>query len=185
MTVKRTADENFEIEWNSVSEAFITEARERLKKIYLPWIRQSLEMLTDEDIWWRPNHNSNSIGNLILHLCGNIYQWIVVGLTSKDSNRIRMREFTERGLIPKVELLKKLEITLTQADQTLANFNVDLLDYHTIQGFRETSLTAIFHAIEHFSYHTGQIVYIAKLRTGESTNFYDDVDLNKLQDDHQ
>jgi len=179
MTTKRTPAENIEIVWQNVEAAFLADARARLQKMYLPWICQSLEMLSEEDIWWRPNPHSNSAGNLVLHLCGNIRQWVITGLTGADDQRQRDAEFAPDQHPSRAELIELLQQTLQEVDQVLEHLSPDkLLKYHTIQGFRETGLTAIFHAVEHFSYHTGQIAYIAKLRGGKPTHFYDDNQLN-------
>ncbi len=93
----------------SASRAFIQNARELLQDDYLLKIERCLERLTDEQIWWRPNPESNSIGNLILHLCGNARQWIVSGLGGATDERHRQAEFDERRTIPRAELLAILQ----------------------------------------------------------------------------
>jgi uncharacterized damage-inducible protein DinB len=154
-------------------ELFISEARRHLMQEYLPWLRGCLAKLDDEDIWWRPNEKSNSIGNLILHLCGNIRQWIIHGVGGAADLRNRPAEFAARESFPKAELLEKLESTLVEVDAVLANLPVEkLTEPRVIQGFDVTVLRAIFHAVEHFSYHTGQIIYITKMRTGEDLKFW-------------
>src|ERR687898_3667030 len=90
---------------SAVSGAFINTARNFLLDDYLPKIERCLEKLTDEQIWWRANEESNSIGNLILHLCGNARQWIISGIGSRPDTRARDAEFEEREVISRDELL--------------------------------------------------------------------------------
>src|SRR5215217_6032424 len=99
-----------------VSKAFISRASEFLLGDYLPKIERCLEKLTDEQIWWRANEESNSIGNLILHLCGNARQWIVSGVGSEPDFRNRDSEFEQRELIAREELLELLRSTLTDVE---------------------------------------------------------------------
>ena len=157
-----------------VSHAFVAECRSLLVNDYLPKIEKSVEMLSDEQIWWRANPSSNSIGNLLLHLSGNVRQWIVVGLGGATDTRDRDAEFAQRDTIPRHELLNRLRQTLREADQTLAEFNTErLLDQFTIQSLQVTALAAILHVVEHFSMHTGQIILIAKMFAAVDLEFYD------------
>src|SRR5688572_27072869 len=104
---------------DSVSRAFIDRAVEFLTGDYQPKIERCLERLNDEQIWWRPNAESNSIGNLVLHLCGNARQWIVCGLGAGPDNRTRDAEFAQRDVIPRTELLQLLRTTLADVESTL------------------------------------------------------------------
>jgi uncharacterized damage-inducible protein DinB len=157
-----------------VSRAFIQRAREFLREQYLPKIERCLEKLTDEQIWWRSNSESNSIGNLLLHLSGNARQWIVCGLGGEVDARERQSEFNERRTIPREELLSRLRSTVEAVDETLATFDASrLLDKFRIQGTEATALAAIFHVTEHFSMHTGQIILQTKMLTGIDLVFYD------------
>ena len=157
-----------------VSRAFIEGARQFLKDEYLPKIERCLEKLTDEQIWWRPNEESNSIGNLLLHLCGNARQWIVSSLGSQTDGRDRDSEFAERGSITRKELLSRLRKTIADVDGTLARFDPQrLLDEYPIQGTKATALAAIFHVTEHFSMHTGQIILLTKMLANVELDFYD------------
>lgn len=157
-----------------VSRAFIQQAREFLRGEYLPKIERCLEKLTDEQIWWRSNSESNSIGNLILHLSGNARQWIVCGLGTEPDARVRQAEFDERRTIPRDELLTRLRTTVTAADDTLAIFDpYQLLDRFKIQGTEVTALAAIFHVTEHFSMHTGQIIMLVKMLAERDLKFYE------------
>lgn len=157
-----------------VSRTFIQNAREFLGDEYLPKIERCLEQLTDEQIWWRPNPESNSIGNLVLHVCGNARQWIVCGLGGKTDRRKRQTEFDERGPISRGELLTLLRKTIADADEALAGFDATrLLEVFAIQRTEATALAAIFHVTEHFSMHTGQIILLTKMLANLDLVFYD------------
>ena len=158
----------------NVSQAFVENARTLLRDEYLPKIERCLEQLSNEQIWWRPNPQSNSIGNLILHLCGNARQWIVCGLGNEADKRQRQTEFDQRGDIPREELLKLLKDTIADVDNVLAGFDVwQLLETYPIQGTESTALAAIFHVTEHFSMHTGQIILVTKILANFDLGFYD------------
>ncbi len=157
----------------TTDQLFLTEARFHLMQQYLPWLRACLEKLSEDNVWWRPNAQSNSAGNLILHLCGNIRQWVIHGVGGAEDVRQRKAEFAEQGPIPKAELLAKLEATLAEVDVVLQRVSAEeLAQPRQIQGFDQTVLSAIFHVVEHFSYHTGQIIYLTKMRTGEDLKFW-------------
>src|SRR5712672_641364 len=119
---------------DEVGQAFIAGARAYFAEDYLPKIELCLELLTDEQIWWRANPQSNSIGNLLLHLSGNVRQWIVCGLGGAADERDRDSEFAQRDQMPRDEVLARLKQTLSEADAALANFDADkLLEKRLIQ----------------------------------------------------
>ncbi|HEV7398297.1 MAG TPA: DinB family protein [Pyrinomonadaceae bacterium] len=158
----------------NVSFAFVAKARELLREEYLPKIERCVEKLTEEQVWWRPNEQSNSIGNLLLHLSGNARQWIVSGLGETTDERRRQTEFDERRVIDRDELLSILTTTIADVDCVLASFDpARLLDSYPIQGTKATALQAIFHVTEHFSMHTGQIILLTKMLTKTDLVFYD------------
>ena len=157
-----------------VSRRFLDCAADFLVSDYLPKIERCLEKLSDEQIWWRPNKESNSIGNLILHLCGNARQWIVSGIGAGPDNRNRDAEFEQRELIPRSELLSLLRSTLTDVETTLRTLDANVvLDYRKIQGNDVDILEAVFHVTEHFSMHTGQIIMLTKMLTSSDLEFYE------------
>ena len=159
---------------DAVSRAFIDRAAAFLTDDYLPKIERCLEKLNDDQIWWRPNAESNSIGNLLLHLCGNARQWIMCGLGSAPDNRTRDAEFAQRDVIARAELLQLLRTTLADVETTLRDLDPSvLLEKRTIQGSDVDVLEAIFHVTEHFSMHTGQIITLTKLLTASDLRFYD------------
>ncbi len=157
----------------SIEREYLAYCRRRLLQEYFPRIQQCLEELSEEDIWWRPNEESNSAGNLILHLCGNVRQWIIHGVGGADDLRVRDLEFSERRPLHKSELLIKMKDTLLEADTVLEQFDVSkFLEVKHIQRYDLTYLDAISHVVEHFAQHTAQIVYITKLRKGGVVNFF-------------
>jgi uncharacterized damage-inducible protein DinB len=157
-----------------VARAFIDRASAFLSTEYLPKIERCLEQLTDAQIWFRPNEASNSIGNLVLHLCGNARQWIVSGVGDSPDRRDRDSEFRQRKIIPKVELLELLRTTINEVEQVLADLDSNvILERRTIQGKDVELLEAIFHVTEHFSMHTGQIILLTKMLAQTDMTFYD------------
>ena len=151
---------------------FLADARNLLAKEHLPHIVKCLQQLPEDDIWWRPNGESNSAGNLVLHLCGNVRQWIISGLGGAENHRNRDREFSERGPIPRTVLIVRLRRTVREACAVLERISeTSLAQRHEIQGYHPTKLGAVFHVVEHFAYHTGQIIFITKLKQGKDLKF--------------
>jgi uncharacterized damage-inducible protein DinB len=158
---------------NNTGQEFIQRSRYHLVEDFLPKIERCVELLSDEQIWWRPNAESNSIGNLILHLSGNARQWIVCGLGGESDGRDRDAEFAQRDVVPRDELLARIKQTIGDVDATLANFDPDkLLEKQKIQGLDVTALEAILHVVEHFSMHAGQIILLTKLLAKKDLAFY-------------
>jgi uncharacterized damage-inducible protein DinB len=157
----------------STEAEFIEASRVFLREDYLPKLLHCVERLSDEDLWWRPNEVSNSVGNLVLHLCGNVRQWIVSSVGGVEFKRDRDAEFAARGPVPKSELIANLKQALVEVDNVLANLKSDqLLERVKIQTYDVSTLQAVYHVVEHFGYHLGQILYIYKLRAGVDPEFY-------------
>lgn len=152
---------------------FIEASRVFLRDDYLPKLLHCVERMSEEDLWWRPNDVSNSVGNLVLHLCGNIRQWIVASIGGGKFQRDRDSEFAARGPIAKVELLANVKQAMSEVDAVLANLDPGgLLNRLTIQKYDVSTLQTVYHVVEHFSYHLGQILFIYKMRTGVDPAFY-------------
>jgi len=134
-------------------------------------IKHCLAQLSDEQLWWRPRQEMNSVGNLILHLCGNLRQWIIAGLGNQPDTRNRPLEFSERGPIAKNELLRQLETTVSECKRVLESQTAQLLDARRIQGFDVTGLRALFNSIPHFRGHTQEIVHMTREILGEKYQF--------------
>lgn len=154
--------------------AFVEKSRSLLASDYVPKIDRCLDLLTEDDIWWRPNEASNSIGNLILHLCGNVTMWIVGGVGKLPFERHRQLEFDERRQIPSAELRSRLKSVVAQADAVLQEVDAsELLSRRQIQGYDVNVLEAIYHVVEHFSMHTGQIILLSKARVGQDLKLWE------------
>lgn len=147
---------------------------------------ESLRMITicmnklDESvIWKKPNTSTNSIGNLILHLCGNITQYGIASLQGLEDNRNRDKEFETLSGYSKNELLQKLSETVETAKQSFSHAPADELNRkRSVQGFEFSGIGNIIHVVEHFSYHTGQIALWTKLLNNSDLGFYDGINLN-------
>jgi len=158
----------------SVGRAFIQQASDFLVREYLPKIERCLEQLEDEQIWWHANPQSNSIGNLILHLCGNARQWIVCGLGGEADHRHRDAEFAQTDIIERQKLTELLRTTIADVSRVLREIDPGtLLERRTIQGSEVDVLHAIFHVTEHFSMHTGQIIMLTKMLNARDLQFYE------------
>ncbi len=157
---------------SKLAKQFLAQAAHLLREVHLPRIESCLDALTESEVWWRPNPASNSVGNLVLHLNGNVGQWIVSALGGAPDRRIRDREFAERGPIPRRKLHARLHRTVLRAAGIVKGLSpADLERALTIQGFRVTGLEAIFHAVEHFSHHAGQIILLTKQQKGRDLGF--------------
>ena len=151
-----------------VARVFVDKSRNLITSDYVPKIERCLVLLSDGDIWWRPNEASNSIGNLILHLCGNVTMWIIGGVGNQPFDRNRQLEFDERRQIPPADLRNLISRVVHQADEVMSGVSSqDLLIRRQIQGYDVTVLEAIYHVVEHFGMHTGQIITLSKARVGE------------------
>lgn len=150
----------------------IAQAERVLRQVYLPRIVRCLEKLSPEQIWWRPNQAANSAGNLVLHLAGNVRQWIISGLGGAPDVRQRDKEFAERSPLPRRVLLGRLQQTVEEACRVLRKLSAeDLARAYSIQGYRVTGLAATYHVAEHFSHHAGQIILITKMLAGRDLGF--------------
>lgn len=156
---------------------FLDFSRRTLLGEYWPRLRACVESLTDEQVWWRPNASSNSIGNLLLHLNGNVRQWLVDSFRGGTDERDRPAEFEAAGGRSTHELLDALGKTLSNAGEVLDGLTEeDLLKYLEIQGYRATGFDAVYHVVEHFGMHYGQIVYITKMLRDVNLEFYRELD---------
>jgi uncharacterized damage-inducible protein DinB len=140
----------------------------RLFAEYSGKIEQCVGLLSTEQIWWRPNPACTSVGNILLHLCGNLSQWVLAGLGGVPFERHRQEEFTAVGGQDGPMLLDRLgEVVSACRDVTSDLPEETLVQTFVIQGITASGFGVLLHAVEHMSYHTGQIVYIAKQLVGE------------------
>jgi uncharacterized damage-inducible protein DinB len=157
-----------------IAALFLSSSRHQLLEECWPRLKACVEPLTDEQVWWRPNEAANSIGNLILHLNGNVHQWLVSSFNNLDDHRDRPAEFAAREGMEVHLLLERLGATMNEAAQVLARLtHADLVSAYEIQGYQQvTGLDAVYHVVNHFGMHYGQILYIAKALTGKDLGFY-------------
>jgi hypothetical protein len=161
----------------SVSGLFLEFSRTKLLDQYWPRLRGCVESLTEEQTWWRPNQASNSIGNLILHLNGNVRQWLVASFNRAEDTRDRPGEFAERQKIAPAALLERLGATMHDASVVLSRLTeADLLRTFDIQGYTVSGVQAVYQVVEHYGMHYGQILYMTKLVRGEDLGFYRELD---------
>jgi uncharacterized damage-inducible protein DinB len=155
--------------------AFVERSRYYLAYEYPTKIRLAVEPLDETSIWKRESDESNSIGNLLLHLTGNVREWIVGGIGGEATDRNRAAEFAAKSGFMKRELLSGLSSSVMDADKVLAAItDLDLSKAVTIQGRDTTVLAAVYHVVEHFSMHTGQIIMLAKMYSSRPLKFYED-----------
>jgi hypothetical protein len=157
---------------------FLEFSRQRFLGQYWPRMKECVSPLTAEQVWWRPNNASNSIGNLLLHLDGNVRQWLVSSFNKNEDRRDRPAEFAAQGGLSAAELLDRLGATLDEAAKVLDRLTVEeLLAPYEIQGYHVHGLDAVYRVVEHFGLHYGQIVYITKSLLARDLGFYNE--LNK------
>ncbi len=160
--------------------ALINEVKRRIIHESVPRIKQCLGQLSTDEIWHRPNKNVVSVGNLVLHLMGNLRQWVLSGLGGQPDQRQRNREFDHTDPLPATELVQQLDALMTEVDVVLDQLTpADLLTTYRVQGYEETGVAILMHVTEHFSYHTGQITYFVKTRKNVDMKYYGDHDLNQ------
>jgi uncharacterized damage-inducible protein DinB len=137
-------------------------------------IEDCVGRLNYEQIWTRNSENENAVGNLVLHLCGNARQWIVSGVGGKPDVRDRNSEFAAAGGMQPAELIRHLKATVGEAAEVIRNVPPERLsEKETIQKLYDvTMMEAIYHVVEHFAQHTGQIIFATKMLTGQDLGYY-------------
>ena len=142
-------------------------------------VTKCMQEIDETEIWKFPNDNSNSPGNLILHLCGNIRQYIVSALGGANDTRERDKEFSTKSGYSKSALLHELTDTVFEATAIIKNVDEHgLLKTYSVQGFNLSGIGIIIHVTEHYSYHTGQIAFWTKQIRNKDLGFYSNIDLN-------
>lgn len=159
-------------EQRSVEATFVNACAATLEQLCRR-IETCIDKLTPEQIWTRHGENENAPGNLVLHLTGNVRQWILSGVGGAPDIRERDREFDARGGLEISGLKEGLRSTVDSAATLIRSLPPERLTVRTrIQGHDVTVLEAILHVVEHFSGHTGQIIFVTKFLTGEDLGFY-------------
>jgi uncharacterized damage-inducible protein DinB len=156
----------------SVESLFLESSVEKLKE-YAGRIEVCLGKLNEDQIWARGGENENAIGNLTLHLAGNVRQWIISSLGNNPDHRDRDSEFAARGGVTAAELSARLRDTVEQAAGVISGLNTaQLTRMYEIQKYPVSGVEAVFHVVEHFAQHTGQIIFATKMLTGADMGFY-------------
>jgi uncharacterized damage-inducible protein DinB len=160
---------------STAAEIFLARSRYWLTKEYPIKLRRCVDVLPPSVVWARPNASSNSIGNLITHLAGNVTEWILGGVGGQPVTRYRAGEFTQSEGADGSGLLDQLEVVLRDVDAVLSPLtDEDLRRSITIQARETTVLGAVYHVVEHFAMHTGQIILLAKIYAPGKIHFYED-----------
>ena len=131
-----------------------------------------LNQLEEADLWWRPHPEMNAVGNLVLHLSGNLRQWVLAGVGGQPDTRQRQQEFDQRDPLPGAQrggMIKRVGTEACSTPRTQAA--AALLDQRPVQHYQTTGLTAILHAVCHFVGHAQEIVYITRWRRGADYEF--------------
>jgi len=154
------------------------EFKRRMQEESLMRVNACLDFMTEENIWFAPNGNVNSVGNLVLHLCGNINQYINATLGDEKDNRERSLEFSADKSHNRAALKHKISSIIQKAVKVVEQTELtQLTQEYDVQGFKEKGTSIIIHVIEHMSYHTGQITTICKWLEDVDTKYYDGLDL--------
>ena len=158
---------------------FLNQSAEHLQE-GVQRISKCLSQLTQEEIWHDHNNNLVSVGNLILHLQGNVSQYIIKGLGNQEYHRHRDGEFTEKPNYSAEELLHQITETVNRCVEIIQNSTEqNLVREITIQGFQHTGTSILLHVVEHFSYHVGQITFAVKFLRSKDLGYYAGHDLNE------
>lgn len=162
-----------------INKLLILDIKKRIFQESIPRINKCLGLLADDQIWKHHNEHSNSIGNLVLHLNGNVRQWILSGIFGEKDERDRDAEFSFEGPTPKKNLMELMSQLEKETSIMLAKIKPKMLiERREVQGFDESVLSILIHVTEHFSYHTGQIAFYTKILLDCDLGFYNDYDLN-------
>ena len=163
---------------NTFQQEFIEQAIKHFEE-NPPRIENCLSRLSEAEVWQKPNSQTNSIANLILHLCGNIRQYVIASLGKQPDTRERDLEFSTSGGLNKKELLQSIRQTCEEAVQVMRQCSEEeLLRKRMVQGFEYSGIGIVIHVVEHFSYHTGQIAFWTKYLKDQDLGFYADLDLD-------
>lgn len=157
----------------------ISDIRRRLFEENQIRIHKCLDLISEDQLWYKHNENVNSIGNLVLHLCGNITQYVCAGILREKDERTRDAEFEANGSHTISELRVHLDQTMKNIDLKLKEITPDMLvQEFEVQGFHENGTSILIHVTEHFSYHVGQITYLTKMLNNVDTAYYGGLNLN-------
>ncbi|HKW48505.1 MAG TPA: DUF1572 family protein [Gemmatimonadaceae bacterium] len=158
-----------------IGQNFIDRSRAYLADEYRIKLRKTLATVSPELLWWRPNDESNSVGNLVMHLEGNVRQWIVGAIGGAPDVRNRAGEFAAKEGGTREELMRRMEQTLDEADAVLAKLRPEqLTERRRVQARDVSVLDAVYQVVQHFALHLGQIILVAKAQVPGAVKFYED-----------
>jgi uncharacterized damage-inducible protein DinB len=153
-------------------EAFLDYSAKKLQQL-CSRIETCLGTLNQEQVWARGSDRENAVGNLVLHLSGNVRQWIVSGVGGRPDIRERDAEFSAKGGPSVADLAQRLRATVDEAVAVLQAVPEErMMERIVVQKYDLTVLEAIYHVVEHFSMHTGQIIFATKMLTGSDLGFH-------------
>jgi uncharacterized damage-inducible protein DinB len=168
-----------------IAEDFVKFSAAKLRQ-FLDRIEVCLGKLTDSQVWSRGHESENSVGNLCLHLTGNVRQWIISSVGGEEDERERDVEFRTKNGVSKEDLAAALRFTVLNACAQIEALSAARLEEDiSVQGYEMTVLRAVYHVVEHFAQHTGQIVFATKALTGEDMGFYRHLSVKERAPDHQ
>ena len=163
----------------AIPHLLLQEVERRIFKESVPRLIQCVSLLSEETLWERPNPHPNSVGNLVLHLCGNVNQWINSGLGGFPDIRDRQKEFDPGSCVPAKELLERIDASILKAQKVIGDMDgASIQRTYQVQGFEESGMAILIHVTEHFSYHVGQISYAVKMLNDVDLRYYDGQDLD-------
>lgn len=147
---------------------------ENLRMIFI-----CFDKITEKELWNQPSKEGIAIGNQVIHIVGNMTQYLVSTLGQKNYNRQRDKEFEINRGICKSSLINELSYTIKESIITINKLSLEnLLKKRKVQVYYLSGIGCLIHAVEHFSYHTGQIALLTKNITNNELGFYDGIDLN-------
>ena len=159
----------------TIEQNFIDKSRSYLTDEYRLKLRKTMQALPPEMLWWRPNDESNSVGNLLMHLEGNVRQWIVGAVGGAADVRDRAGEFAAREGDTGEDLMRRMEQTLDEADAVLAKLRPEqLTERRRVQARDVSVLDAVYQVVQHFALHLGQIILVAKAQVPGAVKFYEE-----------
>ena len=160
---------------NDLATRFLQRSLYYLGEEYPLKLEAALRSIPADRLWWRPNTRANSAGNIVLHLCGNVRQWIVAGVGGAPDVRNRSAEFAAQDGLSRDELIAELFAARDEVVSVLSGLDPSSMgETRRIQGRDTTVFAAIYHVVEHFSGHTGQVIMLAKSFVPGAVQFYDD-----------
>lgn len=135
-------------------------------------LRFCIGQLSEDQLWWRPSESMNSVGNLVLHLCGNVRQWVVSGVGGVPDRRNRPQEFAHREQLSADQLGEMLTDISGEFRQTLEQVSeAELIRMRTVQGYNVSGLQAVIESVAHFRGHTQEITHMTRIQLGDSYEF--------------